>query len=669
MTVAATIGPLTRPRRRIAALALLVAMPAGLALMLTIIDLARLLPARLWWLALATPDTSDPAQLLYRYAFMPRVAVGLLAGAALGLAGTLMQHVLRNPLAEPTTIGTNAGATLALAAATLYAPWLLEGGRESVALSGGALATLAVFALARGRQFSPVSIIVAGLVVSLTFGSAGALLMALNHEYTEELFIWQSGSLMQNGDAAMFALAPWLLVALMASGFLLRPLRLLDLSDDGAASLGARPALIRLAGMAVAVALSALVAAEVGVVGFVALAAPALARLAGARTLARRLVWSPLLGAALLWLTDRLVQQLPLAAEVPAGTATALLGAPLLLLLLPKLRAAPEGQAAEAASLRLRSTGEPLLAVLLFLVLAVCMAISFGRGLGGWHWASMTDLPQPLTLRLPRVAVALAAGIMLAVAGTLMQRMTGNPMAAPEVLGISGGASFGVVVLLLLSNGFGRWAMLGAALAGALAALAIVVLSGRRNALSPQRLLLAGVAVATMASAFAALLLASGDPRMDFLLAWLSGSTYRATQADAVTAGCIAAVVLALAPLTARWLEILPLGETAARGLGLALGQVRATLLVLTALATAMATLVIGPLSFVGLMAPHLARMLGFRRAVPQLLAAAMLGGMILVAADWAGRTLIFPWQVPAGLLAAFVGGPYFMVLMRRGRP
>ncbi|RWC98434.1 MAG: Fe(3+)-hydroxamate ABC transporter permease FhuB, partial [Mesorhizobium sp.] len=83
---------------------------------------------------------------------------------------------------------------------------------------------------------------------------------------------------------------------------------------------------------------------------------------------------------------------------------------------------------------------------------------------------------------------------------------------------------------------------------------------------------------------------------------------------------------------------------------------------------TTIATLVIGPLSFVGLMAPHLARMLGLQRALPQLFASAMLGGMILVSADWAGRMLIFPWQIPAGLLAALVGGPYFMVLMWKGR-
>ncbi|RVA75006.1 Fe(3+)-hydroxamate ABC transporter permease FhuB, partial [Mesorhizobium sp. M7A.F.Ca.CA.001.08.2.1] len=105
---------LPRQRDGIGALILLVAVPAGLALVLSVIDLIHLLPAHLWWQALTAPDTSDPVQLLYRYAFLPRVAVSVLAGAALGLAGVVMQHVLRNPLAEPTTIGTNAGASLAL---------------------------------------------------------------------------------------------------------------------------------------------------------------------------------------------------------------------------------------------------------------------------------------------------------------------------------------------------------------------------------------------------------------------------------------------------------------------------------------------------------------------------------------------------------------------------
>jgi ABC-type Fe3+-siderophore transport system permease subunit len=165
----------------------LVGVPAVLAAYLTAVALLRLLPADMWWRSLGATEFADPRQLLYRHAFLPRLAISLLAGAALGLTGTLLQQVLRNPLAEPTTIGTNAGATVALTIATLYAPWMLEHGREGVALAGGALSTLAVLALAQGRSFSPVAIKIFGLVVNLTCSSASALLMAANREYSEEL--------------------------------------------------------------------------------------------------------------------------------------------------------------------------------------------------------------------------------------------------------------------------------------------------------------------------------------------------------------------------------------------------------------------------------------------------------------------------------------------------
>lgn len=653
---------------RVWLLAVLVGVPALLAAGLTLAGLLRLLPADMWWQALGAADFTDPRQLLFRHAFLPRVAVSVVAGAALGLAGVLLQQVLRNPLAEPTTIGTNAGASVALTIATLYTPWMLEQGREWVALAGGALTTLVVFALARGRSFSPIAIIIGGLVVSLTCSSASSMLMAANREYSTELFIWQSGSLVQNGDAVLFKLAPWLVLSGIAGFLLIRPLRLLDLSDEGAASLGASPIVTRLAGMAVAVALSAIVVAAVGVISFVALAAPALVRLAGARTLRQRMVWAPLAGAALLWLTDRLVQILPFASEIPAGTATALLGAPLLFLLLPKMRTTPDRGGAMLSPVRRRNGWAWLLPTFIATTVLLCVVLVVGHGAGGWHWASATELADLLPLRAPRVVVALSAGVMLALAGTLMQRMTGNPMAAPEVLGISGGASLGALLLFVMTSGFNRPAMLAAGLVGAMASLALISPTGNRQALAPDRLLLTGVAVATMASAFSAVVLAGGDPRLDTLIAWLSGSTYTATAADAIIAAVTAILLLAIVPLTARWLEILPLGEAATRALGLGLHRVRVILLVLVSVPTAVATLVIGPLSFVGLMAPHMARMLGFQRALPQLFASAILGGLILVSADWAGRMLIFPWQIPAGLLAALVGGPYFMVLMWKRR-
>jgi len=150
------------------------------------------------------------------------------------------------------------------------------------------------------------------------------------------------------------------------------------------------------------------------------------------------------------------------------------------------------------------------------------------------------------------------------------------------------------------------------------------------------------------------------------ILTWISGSTYNVTGDQAIKTFILMVVLLALTPLCRRWLMILPLGGATARAVGMALTPSRFALLLLASALTAAATLTVGPLSFVGLMAPHIARMLGFRRAMPQLVMAALLGGMLMVAADWCGRMLMFPDQVPAGLLATFIGAPYFIYLLRK---
>ncbi|VTR56650.1 Iron(III)-hydroxamate import system permease protein fhuB [Serratia fonticola] len=108
------------------------------------------------------------------------------------------------------------------------------------------------------------------------------------------------------------------------------------------------------------------------------------------------------------------------------------------------------------------------------------------------------------------------------------------------------------------------------------------------------------------------------------------------------------------------------MGGATARSVGIALTPTRLSILLLAATLTAMATLTVGPLSFIGLMAPHMARMLGFRRALPQMVIAALLGGLLMVFADWCGRMVMFPYQIPAGLLATFIGAPYFVYLLRK---
>ena len=250
----------------------------------------------------------------------------------------------------------------------------------------------------------------------------------------------------------------------------------------------------------------------------------------------------------------------------------------------------------------------------------------------------------------------------------IMQRMTGNPMASPELLGVSSGAALGMVLVVLLVPELDRTMLLGGAAAGALLVLVAIFLVGRRSSLSPERLLLTGVAVTTVAATLSSMIMLSGHPRLDLLLRMMAGSTYLISAHEAMVTALVASAGIALVLLAARSLAILPLGQPTAAALGLAIGRSRLWLLLIASLLTGAATLVVGPLSFVGLVAPHLVSMSGLAGPAAQGIGAALAGGILMALADWIGRNIVFPWQIPAGLLAALVCCPYFLWLVARRR-
>ena len=626
--------------------------------------------ALLLWLLVAAPLSAqaapgyDPVKMRLYHSTLPRLATAVIAGFALSLAGALFQQVLRNPLASPTTLGISAGAHLALVVATLFFPAHLGLGRDAVALLGSALVAGLIMALGARRGFSPLSLVLSGLVVSLWCGALAAILVYLNDRSMVSLFIWGAGSLSMQSWQIPLALGWKVGLLALCCLPLLRPLSLMDLGDGAAASLGVRLARIRLAALAVAVALSALVTSAVGVIGFIGLVAPVLARLLGARRSPVFLLTSGLIGASLLLVTDMAIQ---LAAGqfsdlLPTGAITAVFGSPLLLVLLPRLKIRHRVIGGAVAPPQRMPRFALVLAAL---PLMVVVAVLLGRDAGG-AWVMGTEMAA---LRLPRVMTALAAGAMLAVAGVLLQRLTGNEMASPEVLGISAGATLGLAASLFVLASPGLPVQLGFAGAGACAVLAVILLATRRTALAPERVLLAGIALGALVDALSGLLAATGDPRALALLRWMSGSTYNAAPGSAMLL-CAAAVALALPALAARrWLDLLPLGPALAGALGVPVGRARLGLFALAGALSAVATLGVGPLSFVGLMAPHLAREAGLRRALPQTVGAALIGAALMVGADWLGRVLLFPWQIPAGLVAALMGAPFLIFLLfRRGR-
>ena len=641
-----------------------------LTLGLACTELARQLPGALWWQALFSPELDDARQAVVHFSWLPRLAICLLAGAALGLAGTLMQQVLRNPLASPTTLGVASGAQLALMMVTLLAPsWLLIG-REWIAMAGGSLAMGLVFALAWRRQLNPVVIVFAGLVINLYLAAISMGLLLFFQEELKGLLVWGSGSLAQNSWSGVGYLLPRLLLAAMLAAVLVRPLAVLELDDASARSLGVSLKHLRFAGLGLAVFITACVVSVVGLIGFIGLAAPAMVRLLGVRKLAQRLLWAPILGALLLAATDLLLQTLSRfwPVLIPTGAMTALLGAPLLLWLIPRLGIKQSAPKANSSLLLARHPAPTRLVGLMVLGLAAAVIASllFGQGMGGWGWPSWLRWQAQLEWRLPRTLAAGAAGVLLALAGTLLQRVSNNPMASPELLGVSGGTFMGVIAAALLLPALPLPMMLLGGLVGAFACLLLLVLINRRNGFQPERILLSGIAITALFEPLQAIALANGDLRVQQLLSWMSGSTYYVTQPVALALVVLALLMLAACLLVSRWLDLMPMGPAVATALGIHLGRAQLTILLLVAVLTASATMVIGPLSFAGLLAPHLARLMGLVRARWHLLGAAGCGALLMVSADWIGQQILFPQEVPVGLVSTLLGGAYFMWCLRR---
>ncbi|MBY5924297.1 MULTISPECIES: Fe(3+)-hydroxamate ABC transporter permease FhuB [unclassified Halomonas] len=619
-----------------------------------------------WWQALMSPEGSDIQQAVLHYTFLPRLCTALVSGACLALAGCVIQQVMRNPLASPSTLGISSGAQLALVVSTIWFPGMLAGGRDIIAMLGGSAATLLVLAISWRRDLAPLVVVLAGMVVSLYISAINGAVMLFHHESLKNVLMWGAGALDQAGWHDSQQLLLRLAVAIAVAGVLAPRLALLDLEAASARSLGASLVRLRVAGLGLAILLTGSVVSAVGLIGFIGLAAPMLVKLAGARTLAQRLVWSTIVGGLLLLVTDLAVQCLAMwtAIHLPTGAVSAALGAPLLLWLLPRLHLSSGRPSPVTAGPRPSVSPRRtlwILTVLLLLAIGIALFASVEPPSLTWTLPGTTAWDDIAPWRLPRVATAASAGLILALAGTVLQRVTGNPMASPEVLGISAGVAMGVIALLLLPFHITPLSSVAGGLPGALVALTILVACTARQSFAPTRLLLTGVAISALLDSVQTIALSSGDPRIQQLLSWLSGSTYYASATSSIWLMGISLTLAALLAAFIRWLDILPLGVASASALGINITASRAILLGLVVLMTLAATLSVGPLTFIGLLAPHMARQLGFSRARDQLLAAACLGASVMVFADWIGRQLLMPYQLPAGMVAAIIGGAYFM--------
>lgn len=272
-------------------------------------------------------------------------------------------------------------------------------------------------------------------------------------------------------------------------------------------------------------------------------------------------------------------------------------------------------------------------------------------------------------LRLPRALVAVLVGAALAVAGAILQGLTRNDLAAPDIVGVNAGAGLAAVTLIVAFPSVSAAYLPPVAFLGASAVAVLLYLLSWRGSSSPTRLILIGVGLGAVATALTTFMITFGDIyQVSQALVWLTGSVYGRSWEQIFTLLPWLVVFMPLALLRFRHLNALTLGDDVATGLGTRVELERGLLVLCSVALAASAVATAGTIGFVGLMAPHIARRLVGPAHGGLLPVCAMTGGAIVVLADLIGRTLFAPVEIPCGIVTAVVGAPFFIYLLFRTR-
>lgn len=274
------------------------------------------------------------------------------------------------------------------------------------------------------------------------------------------------------------------------------------------------------------------------------------------------------------------------------------------------------------------------------------------------------------TLRLPRIVMAMLAGASLAVSGLVLQALIRNPLASPDLIGITGGASVAVVFYFgwLASSVSISWLPLIASIGAAIVAFTIYLLAWSEG-VQPIKLILIGIGISAATSSMTTLLmLFSSDMASLSAYTWLTGSVYGSNWQDVQQILPWALIPIPLILSVSKTLDAMQLGDALATGLGINIQPSRAALLLLSVILASSAVAYTGAISFVGLLAPHIARSLIKGNTLILVPAAALIGGQLVVLADLAGRALFGPLDLPAGIFVSAIGAPFFIFLLYRRR-
>jgi len=596
-------------------------------------------------------------EMTYFYQLLlPTLLMAVLSGALLAQSGAVVQTSLGNAFASPSTIGISAGALLGAMVINLmvdnpsiWQVWI-------AAFVFAFVVSMLILLLSQVIGGGKLQLILIGMAMSLAVGALSSAIMIYAEQRMDGLFLWGSGNIGQSDDQLVSIILLPALLLLLLPVLCHRQLDMLSLGDDTANVVGLSVRRWRAVLLFIAVLQASLVTAMVGVLGFVGLMAPHIARLLGFNKTRQQLVCASLFGALLVIAAESFSRSLPLYGfRLPTGVLTVLLGLPFFLFLLSRKKGAM-GMAMQESSFGLTALVKlpKFFAIAIPATFLILTAMAFWPNQVGFEFTAW------------RMAVAVMAGIGLGMAGCTLQALFRNPMASPDISGATSASVLFIIGALQIWPDSSRvdlflWALVGAAI------VVCILFVAMRYQLRVSQLALLGIAISAWCGTIASMVLTFGAGAASVTVLWLTGTTYGA---DAQIGWLLLLVTLpcCLGLLAlARHLDLFTLGEDWGLHLGQPLMKLRLLIILLVVLLTAAAVAAVGAIAFIGLLSPHILRLLGQTRHWVLLLGSGLVGAWLLLLADGLGRTLIAPFEIASGILVSIIGGLYFISLILLG--
>lgn len=608
--------------------------------------------------ALLPGHTPTLPEALVQNLRLPRSLVAVLIGASLALAGTLLQTLTHNPMASPSLLGINSGAALAMALTSALSPTPIAGYSLSfIAACGGGVGWLLVMTAGGGFRHTHDrnKLILAGIALSAFCMGLTRITLLLAEDHAYGIFYWLAGGVSHARWQDVWQLLPVVVTAVPVVLLLANQLNLLNLSDSTAHTLGVNLTRLRLVINMLVLLLVGACVSVAGPVAFIGLLVPHLARFwAGFE--AQRTASEHAAGGH----ADAAGRCTRTRAGLPRRSACRRsAGAdwqPLLCL------------ACEEARMKIA------LVIFITLALAGCALLSLHMGVIPVPWrALLTDWQAGrehyyvlMEYRLPRLLLALFVGAALAVAGVLIQGIVRNPLASPDILGVNHAASLASVGALLLMPSLPVMVLPLLAFAGGMAGLILLKMLAKTH--QPMKLALTGVALSACWASLTDYLMLSRPQDVNNALLWLTGSLWGRDWSFVKIAIPLMILFLPLSLSFCRDLDLLALGDARATTLGVSVPHTRFWALLLAVAMTSTGVAACGPISFIGLVVPHMMRSITGGRHRRLLPVSALTGALLLVVADLLARIIHPPLELPVGVLTAIIGAPWFVWLLVRMR-